>query len=406
MRASTVAGVKPISQPNPRPLCSLAKLSLRAVLLCSAAQQNDDVDEKQTDEDEGEVDEQLLQVPLGLWVHLDLRRSADGRLGHMLDALHGDGGLRDLSWTINTTLLGKKANQRLYFLRKLRKARAPAPIMCTFYRGTIESVLTSGITVWYEDEQEAKQKHFYTDSVPKPTVTTDCVKPSSVKFTCSVHQQAKELTFEWLKNEKPLPGKKDKTLTEIAEKVEKDDFSCKVSNKASSQTSVAVKQNCFENKFIFPEELFGINIWIIVGGGGEEEELRLGWTNPDQQQHHRHHHQHNYPTEQQHHHHHHQQQPAGHTGPRQHRSKQQRDQQRDQQRSRASEHPNGHPHPSPRRPAQQRFQSYSVRLQVFSVMSDVTLSSSPKLPKPPDNDDDQPPPLPQPRKKAPKTPRA
>ncbi|KAI3362901.1 hypothetical protein L3Q82_011498, partial [Scortum barcoo] len=38
---------------------------------------------------------------------------------------------------------------RLYFLRKLRKARAPAPIMCTFYRGTIESILTSGITVWY-----------------------------------------------------------------------------------------------------------------------------------------------------------------------------------------------------------------------------------------------------------------
>ncbi|KAI3365550.1 hypothetical protein L3Q82_010632, partial [Scortum barcoo] len=36
-------------------------------------------------------------------------------------------------------------------LRKLRKARAPAPIMCIFYRGTIESVLTSGITVLYGD---------------------------------------------------------------------------------------------------------------------------------------------------------------------------------------------------------------------------------------------------------------
>ncbi len=33
--------------------------------------------------------------------------------------------------------------------RKLRRARAPAPIMCTFYRGTIESILTSCITVWY-----------------------------------------------------------------------------------------------------------------------------------------------------------------------------------------------------------------------------------------------------------------
>ncbi len=55
----------------------------------------------------------------------------------------------DLSWTNNTAALAKKAQQHLYFLRKLRRARAPTPIMCTFYRGTIESILTSCITVWY-----------------------------------------------------------------------------------------------------------------------------------------------------------------------------------------------------------------------------------------------------------------
>ncbi len=53
----------------------------------------------------------------------------------------------DLSWTNNTAALAKKAQQRLYFLRKLRRARAS--FMCTFYRGTIESILTSCITVWY-----------------------------------------------------------------------------------------------------------------------------------------------------------------------------------------------------------------------------------------------------------------
>ncbi|KAI3361784.1 hypothetical protein L3Q82_002121 [Scortum barcoo] len=37
---------------------------------------------------------------------------------------------------------------RLYFLRKLKRASAPPPIMTTFYRGTIESILTSCITVW------------------------------------------------------------------------------------------------------------------------------------------------------------------------------------------------------------------------------------------------------------------
>ncbi len=48
----------------------------------------------------------------------------------------------DLSWTNNTAALAKKAQQRLYFLRKLRRVRAPTPIMRTFYRGTIESILT------------------------------------------------------------------------------------------------------------------------------------------------------------------------------------------------------------------------------------------------------------------------
>uniref|UniRef100_A0A9J8CC77 Reverse transcriptase domain-containing protein n=1 Tax=Cyprinus carpio carpio TaxID=630221 RepID=A0A9J8CC77_CYPCA len=55
----------------------------------------------------------------------------------------------DLSWTDNTAALAKKSQQRLYLLRKLRRARAPPPIMYTFYRGTIESILTSCITVWY-----------------------------------------------------------------------------------------------------------------------------------------------------------------------------------------------------------------------------------------------------------------
>ena len=54
----------------------------------------------------------------------------------------------DLSWTTHTSSLARKAQQRLYFLHKLKKARAPPPIMLSFYRGAIESILTSSITVW------------------------------------------------------------------------------------------------------------------------------------------------------------------------------------------------------------------------------------------------------------------
>lgn len=55
----------------------------------------------------------------------------------------------DLSWSINTTSLHKKAQQHLHFLCKLRSAETPAPIMHSAHCGTIEVILTSCLTVWY-----------------------------------------------------------------------------------------------------------------------------------------------------------------------------------------------------------------------------------------------------------------
>ncbi|KAK1785741.1 hypothetical protein P4O66_003101 [Electrophorus voltai] len=43
----------------------------------------------------------------------------------------------------------KRAQQRLYFLRKLREAHLPSPILTTFYRGTLESILSSCIITWF-----------------------------------------------------------------------------------------------------------------------------------------------------------------------------------------------------------------------------------------------------------------
>ncbi len=64
----------------------------------------------------------------------------------------------DLTWTTNTTLLSKKAQQCLHFLRQLKRASLPPPILTIFYRGTIESVLTSCITVWYGNCSAADRK--------------------------------------------------------------------------------------------------------------------------------------------------------------------------------------------------------------------------------------------------------
>ncbi len=64
----------------------------------------------------------------------------------------------DLTWTTNTMSLSKKAQQRLHFLRWLKRASLLPPILTTFYRGTIESVLTSCITVWYGNCSAADRK--------------------------------------------------------------------------------------------------------------------------------------------------------------------------------------------------------------------------------------------------------
>ncbi len=60
----------------------------------------------------------------------------------------------NLTWTTNTMSLFK----RLHFLRRLKRASLPPPILTNLYRGTIESVLTSCITLWYGNCSAADRK--------------------------------------------------------------------------------------------------------------------------------------------------------------------------------------------------------------------------------------------------------
>ncbi len=54
----------------------------------------------------------------------------------------------NLTWTTHIQTQVKKARQRLYHLRQLRKFRVSPAILKTFYSGTI-CVLTQCISVWY-----------------------------------------------------------------------------------------------------------------------------------------------------------------------------------------------------------------------------------------------------------------
>ncbi|KAI5108316.1 gastrula zinc finger protein XlCGF28.1-like [Silurus meridionalis] len=53
---------------------------------------------------------------------------------------------QDLSWSCHTNILVKKAQQRLYHLKRLRDFKLPSQVLKTFYTWTIEIVLTGSIT--------------------------------------------------------------------------------------------------------------------------------------------------------------------------------------------------------------------------------------------------------------------
>ncbi len=56
---------------------------------------------------------------------------------------------QDLKWDIHIDSIVRKAQQRLYFLRQLRKFNLPQELLKQFYFAIIESVLCTSITVWF-----------------------------------------------------------------------------------------------------------------------------------------------------------------------------------------------------------------------------------------------------------------
>ena len=50
---------------------------------------------------------------------------------------------------MNCTNIYKKCRQRIYFLRQLASFNVNKNILLNFYRGIIESILTSSIIIWY-----------------------------------------------------------------------------------------------------------------------------------------------------------------------------------------------------------------------------------------------------------------
>ncbi|XP_061926485.1 uncharacterized protein LOC133665251 [Entelurus aequoreus] len=54
----------------------------------------------------------------------------------------------NITWSLHTGALVKRAQQRMHFLRRMKRAQLPPPVLTTFYTGTIESLLTNCMSVW------------------------------------------------------------------------------------------------------------------------------------------------------------------------------------------------------------------------------------------------------------------
>ncbi len=64
----------------------------------------------------------------------------------------------DLTWSAHTDAVLKKAHQRLFFLRRLRKFGTSPSILRFFYTCTVESILTGCITTWFVNSTAGNRK--------------------------------------------------------------------------------------------------------------------------------------------------------------------------------------------------------------------------------------------------------
>ncbi|CAF96665.1 unnamed protein product [Tetraodon nigroviridis] len=75
--------------------------------------------------------------------------------------------------TTRNTAIFKKAQQRLHFLRVLKRNNICQRLLVTFYRSTIESTLAYCIAVWFSTCTEAERKRLHRVFNPASPLSSD-----------------------------------------------------------------------------------------------------------------------------------------------------------------------------------------------------------------------------------------
>ncbi len=65
---------------------------------------------------------------------------------------------QDLKWDFHIDSIVKKAQQRLHFLRQLRKFNLPQELLKQFYSVIIESIICTSITVWFSSATQSDHR--------------------------------------------------------------------------------------------------------------------------------------------------------------------------------------------------------------------------------------------------------
>ncbi len=68
---------------------------------------------------------------------------------------------QDLKWDNHINSIVKKAQQRLYFLRQLRKFNLPQELLIQFFSAITESVLCTSITVWFSSATKSELRRLW-----------------------------------------------------------------------------------------------------------------------------------------------------------------------------------------------------------------------------------------------------
>ncbi|KAI4896332.1 hypothetical protein NFI96_002210 [Prochilodus magdalenae] len=103
---------------------------------------------------------------------------------------------RDLKWEKNTISIIKKAQQRMFFLRQLKKFTLPQTLMIQFYTAIIESILTASITIWF-GSSTSQERTKLQRIIRTAERITGCNLPSLQQiYTSRVRKRAGKMTSD------------------------------------------------------------------------------------------------------------------------------------------------------------------------------------------------------------------